>query len=143
VIDETGRMTLFPETPLEINVSNGSNHAPRGALVTPTNNSRVRGSINVWGYAWDPDGRITQVQLLINGELRATIPYGETRPGECANLPDVAACPDIGFALDFDTRRLLNGPQVLGVRAVDNRGAAVILPSPSPNAGGITIFVEN
>ncbi|MFN7921721.1 MAG: M36 family metallopeptidase [Bryobacteraceae bacterium] len=143
IVDESGRITLYPETPLEINVNNGANQLPKGALVTPSQNEHVKGSINIWGYAWDPDGRVALAQLLVDGEVRATIPYGETRPGECAVLTGIGACPNIGFALDFDTRKLRNGPVVLGVRVIDNRGGVTVLPSPSPNVSGITVFVEN
>ncbi len=75
---------------------------------------------------------------------RATIPYGEPRPGECPSLPDVPACPNIGFALDFDTTVLKNGPNVLGVRLIDNSGGSVVLPAPfSPNRDGIKVVVDN
>ncbi|MBM3796728.1 MAG: hypothetical protein FJW31_22340 [Acidobacteria bacterium] len=145
-VDETGRLTLFPETPLEITVkaAAAANVMPRGVLVTPSHNDKLKGTVNIWGYGWDPDGRIIAAQLVINGQTRATIPYGEPRPGECPSLPDVPACPNIGFALDFDTTVLKNGPNVLGVRLIDNQGGSVILPAPlSPNRDGLTVIVEN
>ncbi|MCC6538560.1 MAG: M36 family metallopeptidase [Bryobacterales bacterium] len=146
-VDETGRFTLFPETPVEINVRTPpatANVLPRGVLVTPSHNDKLTGMVNIWGYGWDPDGRVVAAQLVINGQTRATIPYGEPRPGECPSLGEVPACPNIGFALDFDTRLLNNGPNVLGVRLIDNQGGSVLLPAPvSPNRNGITVVVEN
>jgi hypothetical protein len=55
----------------------------------------------------------------VDGSSYTAIPYGTALPDVCAQLPDVAACPRIGFAVNFDTTRLSNGPHVLGV-FVDN-----------------------
>lgn len=139
--DETGRFTTYPETPVAFRVANGPNASPTGVLATPVNGQRVSGTILIWGYAGDPDGGIRTVQLLVDGVVRGTLPYGDTRPGECASLPDVGACPNIGFWHDFNTRTLLNGPHVLGIRLVDDRGRAAIIPQNA--AGGMTIIVEN
>jgi hypothetical protein len=141
VLDETGRLTVIPETPVPITVNNDSNVPPTGRLIAPTHNERVSGIIAIYGHAWDPDGRVTQVQLLVNGEVRATIPYGRPRPEECEALSDVTACPNIGFETGFDTRRLNNGPNVLGVRLVDDRGTSVVIPSQVRD--GINLMVEN
>ena len=139
--DETGRFTLYPETPLRFRVNNALNQAPTGVLVTPANGQRVSGTILIYGYAWDPDGKIDRVQFLIDGAVRATLPYGEARTTECSALPDVAACPNIGFWHQWNTNTVLNGPHVVGVRLIDDRGRAVIVPQ---NAGnGLTVIVEN
>jgi hypothetical protein len=139
--DETGRFTLYPETPLTVRVNNGPNEPPRGVLATPANGARVSGTVLFWGYAWDPDGKIQTAQFLVDGAVRATINYGDTRPEQCASLPDVAACPNIGFWHEFNTKTVLNGPHVIGIRLVDDRGRAVIIPQEA--AGGRTIIVEN
>jgi hypothetical protein len=122
-------------------VNNEPNEAPRGFLTSPANGQRVSGTLLVWGWAWDPDGKIESVQLLADGFVRATVPYGDTRPGQCEALPDVPACPNIGFAFEFNTRTLLNGPHVLGIRVTDDRGKSVVIPQNAMN--GTTIIVEN
>ena len=139
--DETGRFTLYPETPLTIRVNNEANQAPQGVMTSPNNGERVSGNLLVWGWAWDPDGNIQTVQLLVDGIIRATVPYGETRPEQCAELPGVSACPNIGFWYNFNTRSVLNGPHVLGIRLNDDRGKAVVIPQESQN--GRTIIVQN
>jgi hypothetical protein len=139
--DETGRFTLYPETPITIRVNNEPNQAPQGFLTSPGNGQRVSGTLLVWGWAWDPDGKIETVQLLVDGVVRATVPYGETREGQCATLADVAACPNIGFAYEFNTRTVLNGPHVLGIRLTDDRGKSVVVPQNALN--GTTIIVSN
>jgi len=139
--DETGRSTLYPETPLRFRVNNALNQAPTGVFVTPANGQRVSGTILIYGYAWDPDGKIGTVQFLIDGAVRATLPYGEARTTECTALPDVAECPNIGFSHQWNTNTVLNGPHIVGVRLIDDRGRAVIVPQ---NAGnGLTVIVEN
>jgi hypothetical protein len=141
VWDESGRLTLYPETPLTFRVNNAPNEAPRGVLVTPANAERVSGNILVWGYAWDPDGHIRSVELLVDGFPRATLRYGDPRPDQCAALSGVAACPNIGFAHEFNTRTVLNGPHVLGIRLTDDRGRVVTIPQNAAN--GLTINVAN
>ena len=63
------------------------------------------------------------------------------RPDVCAGLKDADACPNIGFTTTFNTRVLLNGPHVLGIRAVNDRGDSVTFPA--LDNGGINVFVEN
>jgi len=77
----------------------------------------------------------------VDGVVRATLPYGDPRPGECPALGDIPPCPNIGFWHDFNTKTVLNGPHVLGVRLVDDRGRAVIVPQNA--ASGLTIIVDN
>jgi hypothetical protein len=141
VLDEAGRLTLYPETPISFRVNNGLNQAPTGVLSTPVDGQRVSGTIPVWGYAWDPDGRIQTVQLLVDGVIRATLPYGDPRPGECPALGNPQPCPNIGFWHDLNTKTLLNGPHVLGIRLIDDRGRSAIIPQFSRN--GMTIIVAN
>ncbi|MFN0168413.1 MAG: M36 family metallopeptidase [Bryobacteraceae bacterium] len=141
VQDETGRLTLVPASPQRLEVNNRGNQLPTGALVAPANNERLKGDIAIYGHAWDPDGRIVAVQLLWNGEIRATVPYGRPRPEACAALPDVTACPNIGFEMGFDTRGLPNGPAVLGIRLVDDRGGAVIIPNAVRS--GMNVIIDN
>jgi hypothetical protein len=141
VQDEALRTTVLPETPVEITVNNRPNTAPKGVLVVPVENGRLSGSISLYGYAWDTDGRIVAVQLLVNGEIRATLSYGASRPSECAGLPDVMACPAIGFEGEFDTHGVPNGPAVLGIRLFDERGAATIIPGTARN--GMNVFIQN
>ena len=139
--DETGRFTLYPETPLTIRVTNQANESPRGFMTSPSNGQRVSGTILVWGWAWDPDGRIVRADVLVDGVVRGQANYGETRPEQCASLPDVAACPNIGFWYEFNTRTLLNGPHLIGVRLLDDRGRSVVIPQDAAN--GSTIIVQN
>lgn len=143
VTDETGRIHVFPESPLGLAINNEANAPPTGVVVTPRQNDIVSGVITVSGHAWDPDGRITAVQLVVNGEVRAAIPYGQPRPAECTALENVPACPNIGFTLQYDTGLLRNGANVLGVRVTDNSGTSRMLPENRVNTNGMTVFVRN
>ncbi len=139
--DESGRMTLIPETPVRINVENASPQLPRGVLLNPAPNSTVSGVVKIWGWAWDPDGSIRQASLIVDGRAVQTLSYGDPRPEQCAALPDVPACPGIGFWGDFDTSTLSNGLHQFGVRLTDNQGNVTEIPKLS--AYGMNVTVRN
>lgn len=134
-------MTLLPEKPLSFVVKNPVNQPPTGVVSSPTNAQRVSGVINVTGYAWDPDGRITSAQLIVNNVIRAVLVYGTPAAEACATLREVAACPHIGFAGTFDTRLLQNGLYRLAVRLVDSSNGSVLIPGLT--TAGMKIVVDN
>ena len=140
-VDETGRFTLIPEQPVNIEVGNTSNAPPVGILEAPLANSRLSGRVTIRGWAYDPDGRVLSATLLVDGVARAAALYGRPRPDVCQGLAGVAACPNIGFEVEFDTRFLGNGLHNLGVRLIDDRGSAVTIPDRT--AFGMNVFVEN
>jgi hypothetical protein len=140
VRDETGRYTLIPAAPLEFTVDNPVNQPPRGVLVSPAPNAVLSGNARISGYAWDPDGRVTSVNVIL-WNFATSVSYGLPRPEECAKLPEVAACPNIGFDATLDTRRYPNGTYVLGIRLIDNSGASVIIPNTL--RGGINVEIRN
>ncbi|MBI3471036.1 MAG: M36 family metallopeptidase, partial [Candidatus Solibacter usitatus] len=141
VRDETGRLTLVPDTPLAITVNNPAAQTPQGVLTTPVNNQRLSGTVRISGHAWTPGGRIDAVLLLVDGASFGLAQYGQPRPEACATLPDVAACPNIGFELDFDTRRVPNGPHTLSVFLIDDKGQTAEIPKVVYD--GINVFVNN
>jgi hypothetical protein len=142
VRDEAGRYTLIPESPIQVVVSNESNAAPMGVLTSPEANGRLSGTIKIWGWAWDPDGTVNRVDLVIDDVTTMRLAYAEERAEQCSAMPDApAVCPAIGFSGDFDTRRLRNGLHTLGVRITDDKGRTTLIPR--AGASGMNIFVEN
>ena len=141
ITEDNGRVTYQPEAPVTITVDNPVNEAPKGVVSAPTNAQRVSGIVTISGHAWDTDGRVMQVNLLIDGASRTTLRYGLARPEACEALPDLAACPNIGFEGTFDTRTLSNGVHRLGVLIVDNGGRSVIVPGIT--SSGMNITVDN
>jgi hypothetical protein len=131
----------MPETPIRISAENVENARPIVKLDSPANGQRLSGTVRVSGHAYDPDGRVMGVLLLINGEARSAATYGRPRPEACSQLSDVPACPNIGFELDVDTTRLPNGLYSLAVVALDDKGASTV--GPNTTAQGINIFIEN
>jgi hypothetical protein len=97
VLDETGRYTLLPDQPIPFTVKNGPQTFPAGAVTSVKPNDVLSGTVSVSGYAYSPVGRVTSVLLLVDGSGIAVAQYGQPRPQECATLPQVAACPNIGF----------------------------------------------
>jgi hypothetical protein len=139
--DEADRFTLIPEVPLTIEVSNAENKLPTGIVLNPAPNTKLKGIVKIWGWAWDPDGTIRQARLRIDGLTYMTLNYGEERAEQCTTLPDVKACPNIGFWGDFDTSLVSNGVHELGVVLVDDKGASAVIPRLS--RGGMNVIFDN
>jgi hypothetical protein len=141
VLDEAGRYTLIPDAPVAFTVNNGPYQAPVGALTAPRGGERLTGVVRVSGYAYSPGSTIRGVLLVIDGESYGNIPYGQPDESACAALSNVTACPNIGFAIDFDTAKLSNGPHVIQVIVTDGRGNSTLLPAPgSPT---VSVVVSN
>jgi hypothetical protein len=138
---EGNRYTLIPETPLLFEVDHPTNQPPVATLLAPANGQRLSGTVKITGHAYDSDGRIETVLLLINGEAREVVPYGRPQPEICSQLQNVAACPNIGFEYDLDTTRYANGLYSLAILAIDDKGAETRAPRVTGN--GINVFVEN
>lgn len=141
VQDETGRYTLIPDQPVQFTVKNGPYQPPAGVLLTPQPNDHLTGTVKVTGYAWSPGGKITGVYVLVDGVSVRAAHYGDPQPDACANLPDVTACPNIGFSADLDTTGFVSGPHVLGIGLRNGRGDTVIIPATLST--GINVFFDN
>jgi hypothetical protein len=140
-IDQYSRVHLIPETPITITVTNEANKLPVVALETAVANQTFSGTMSLNGYAYDPDGKVQVVYLVIDEVYYGGVTYGGDRSAVCAALPDVAACPKIGFTTNFDTKRLTNGPHFLRMVAYDNTGYYTQLPAVT--GSGINFFVQN
>lgn len=141
VFDETGRLPADPLSPVPVNVANPSLTPPVAAVTAPRRNQEIGGTFRIAGYAYAPAGRVASVTLVIDGYPIGAVPFGTSRPEACAQLPDIAACPNIGFELDFDTTRLVNGPHFLYVVVRDDKGGSV--DSPAGLSGGLDFLVKN
>ena len=141
ILDETGRFTLQPDFPIPFTVKNGPQTTPLGAITSIKPNDRLSGVVTISGHAYSPGGRVTSVLVLIDGSGYAIAPYGQPRPEVCATLPEVTACPNIGFSVNLDTRTLPNGAHVLGVRIVNDAGLGVTVPDQVRN--GMNVTIEN
>ena len=141
VTDEAGRFTTLPEQPITITINNTENAVPRGQITSPLPNAKLSGTVKISGWAYDPDGTIQSVDFVVGLRLIKTLQYGVPSPDVCATLPDVAACPNIGFEGEFDTTLLPNGQHLLFVRVGDNQGR--LLQLPDPTYVGMTITIEN
>ncbi|MBI3207314.1 MAG: M36 family metallopeptidase [Candidatus Solibacter usitatus] len=139
VQDESGRYTVVGDA-VSVTVNNENTGPSRGVLVSPRPNDVLSGTVRITGHAWDPAGRITSAVLVVGG-FGYLMNYGRPRPEECAALPGIPACPNIGFEYDLDTRRLPNGPQILSIRLTNDRGTVTTFPL--VNSDGINVFVRN
>ena len=141
VRDQTGRLTLYPSTPLNITVQNGTAAPVIGVLESPAPNAALSGTVTVSGYVYSPGQTIASAFVIVDGRSLALVKLGVPRPDVCASLPQANACPNIGFTYTLDTTKLLNGPHVLGIEGINARGDYAIFPNQAGR--GITIFVQN
>lgn len=140
MLDEMGRYTIADQT-LHFTVKNGPYQPPVGALSSPKPGDHLKGTVNVSGYAYSPGQKITSVLVLVDGVSVATALYGSPRPDDCTNLPNVTACPNIGFSVSLDTMRFVSGPHVLGIQLRNDRGDSVIIPA--VDRSGINVYFDN
>jgi len=141
VQDSLNRITVLPDTPVNFTVNNPDITQSQGVLETPSLGDTVSGLIDVRGYAYSPGSRVVSVSVALDGNSVGTLAYGGVRTDACASLPDVTACPNIGFSGTLDTRRFPNGPHVLGVRILNATGGATFIPISARY--GINVVVQN
>ena len=141
IIDESGRVTVIPDAPVNFVAQSGALELPKAVLTSPAPNEHVSGTITISGYAWAPSGNIAHVNVVVDNNDRGEIPYGLPRPEACAQLPDVRACPRIGFETQFNTKVLSNGPHTMYILVVDDKGG--VATAPPMGFFGISIVVEN
>jgi hypothetical protein len=134
-------LTTLPDTPVAFTVKNGPQQSPIGAITSPQLNARLTGTVTVAGYAYSPGGQITSAILVVDGVLLRSAAYGAARADICASLPDVTACPNIGFTVTLDTTTLSNGPHVLGVRITNSQGLSILVPA--LDSAGMNVVVDN
>jgi hypothetical protein len=125
-------------------VKNGPQTLPIGAVTSVKPGDRLSGIVRISGYAYSPGGTIPPangVLLVVDGAGLNYAQYGQPRPVECGTLTGVAACPNIGFTIDLDTRTLTNGNHVIGVRILNSAGLSVLVPNLVRN--GMNVVVDN
>jgi hypothetical protein len=139
VRDETGRLLILPDS-VTFTVKNGAFQPSQGAVTSVKSGDVLKGTVTISGYAYAPGSAVRGVFLLWDGgDIFEQARYGVAAPDACAGLPDVTACPNIGWTVEFDTNRLSNGPHVLLVAIVNNRGDITYLPSPGQRAVAVTV----
>ena len=141
VRDETGRTTVFPDAPLTIDVQNGDAVPVFGAITSVKPNDTLSGIVAVTGYAYSPGRTITSGTVLLDGFPIARVTLNQPATEACATLTDANACPNIGFRYNLDTRLFLDGPHLLGIRFVTDRGDNIIIPN--TNSYGMNITIDN
>ena len=140
IIDDGLRLFTLPGVTITVNNATPASE-PQIVLTSPKVNERLAGTVHISGYAWAANAKVARVQIFIDGVIPVDARYGGARPEACAQLPDVAACPAIGFDLDYDTTKLANGPHTIFVLAVDDRGGVGLLPANS--LYGLNVVVQN
>ncbi|MBV9265122.1 MAG: hypothetical protein JO061_03030, partial [Acidobacteriaceae bacterium] len=113
-----------------------------------SNSGTLTGTSLFSGWALDPNAKITDVELLIdgsfyyfiNGEAYYSGTYvGGYRPDVCVVYPASPDCPNVGWSTQFDTSQLANGSHTMAIRADAGNGDRATTPPVSFNvANGLT-----
>ncbi len=141
VRDETGRYTLIPDTPVTFTVNNGTPATITGVITSIQPGAKLSGDVEISGYVYGTGATIRSASLIVDETYSyGTLTLNQPRPEVCANLPDVAACPNIGFTYTLDTRRLNNGPHVLTI-GITTTGTSFTLPAPGTPV--LSVIINN
>jgi hypothetical protein len=98
------------------------NKAPFGALDAPVAGAKITGKTRSSGWALDEDGKVTHLELLLDGKTLKKLKQDAPRPDVCGTYK-VPACPKVGFDTTVDFSKVKKGPHTLSVKVTDNRGA--------------------
>lgn len=134
VTNSRGGFTDVPVSPLTFTVDSGTAFVPVVALEQPADGDTIKGILNVKGYAYDADLRISSVDTLIDGFVYPGTLYGSTRTDICGTLsPKPSNCNAIGFQGQFDTVEgyppLPDGAHTLQIRVRDQTGRYTLYPA--------------
>ena len=138
VTDQSGRIIILPGSTVAFKVKNGPYQPPIGEITSPKSGDKLSATAQLSGYAYAPTGTIRSVIVIYDNLFADFARYGVASPGACANLTNVAACPNIGWTFDLDTHRLTNGDHIVTVQIADSSGNITMLPS----AGQPTVSVN-
>ncbi len=83
------------------------------------------GTLPIAGWLWDPQQRIEQLNLYVDGKLVAPVQRGLNRLDVYRALADVTQ-PNVGYRHDLDYRGLVAGQHLAQVVAVSNQGLHLI-----------------
>lgn len=94
---------------------------PYGWLDEPA--GKVQGKTRVYGWALSDQGKVTQIEILLDGKPVSAQLKRVPRGGICAKYPGRADCSAPGFAGEIDFSGVAKGPHTLSARFTggDNR----------------------
>jgi len=100
------------------------NKAPFGALDAPVAGAKITGKTRSSGWALDEDGKVTGLELLLDGKALKKLTQNAARPDVCAGYK-ITPCAKLGFDTTVDFSKVKKGPHTLSIKVTDNRGAKV------------------
>jgi hypothetical protein len=101
-----------------------SDKGPHGWLDAPPAGT-VKGKVAVRGWALAENGRVTKIQLLVDGKpLPAKLAHNDPRPDVCKTHAN-PACPKVGFTGEADFSKVKKGKHTLSLRLTDNANRTI------------------
>ena len=141
VRDETGRLTVLPDSTTHFTVSNGGAYQNAvGDITSVKNGDTISGVVDIKGWAYIPGKKVLAVSVYLD-DIGVAASINQPAADVCATLKDVDACPNIGWTAKLDTKLLTNGPHVLFVYVFDPAQNYTALPLPGKPT--ISLNVKN
>jgi hypothetical protein len=97
---------------------------PYGWLDLPAEGSVVSKKTAVSGWALSDQGKVSKIEILLDGKPAKIKLNRFKTPGICAKYPGRTDCMSSGFKGDLDLSQVKPGPHTLAARFTDKTGAA-------------------
>ena len=131
----------------QVSTINSSNQQTRASpcpypmqawLDFPSANESLSSTVQITGWAFSEDIGISEVQLMIDGNLLGIADYGFSRP-DVVDIQQVDSdpnAPNLGFVINFNTEEFKNGRYELAIVLRNSAGAEAIY-------GERTVLISN
>ena len=87
------------------------------AIDLPASGGTYQGRQQLHGWSMDNADAISSVNIAIDGVNFGNAIYGSNRVDACTTVGNYPGCPNVGWALSYDTRKIPNGWRSLTVTA--------------------------
>jgi len=110
--------------------------AALGFIDVPTTYDYVGGNVTFQGWAFDENGGIAAVEIIIDGNYVGQAEYGFPRPDVIEQHPEINPIVNTGWKFKMDTKLLSNARHQLTVRILDFQGHR-------SEIGSVYFYVQN
>jgi len=93
-----------------------------GYIDVPTRFDYISGVTTFQGWAFDENGGVAAVEIIIDGNYVGQAQYGFARPDVIQQHPEISPIVNTGWKFQMDTKLLSNARHQLTVRVLDAQG---------------------
>ncbi|HYM60047.1 MAG TPA: Ig-like domain-containing protein [Thermoanaerobaculia bacterium] len=107
-----------------------------GFIEVPTSFDFVKGNVTFQGWAFDENGGVVAVEMIVDGDFEGVAQYGFTRTDVQQAYPFIFNSINSGWRFTMDTTKLSNARHRLTVRVLDFQGNR-------SEIGSVDFYVQN